>query len=597
MRLRAALQDCSLALLRRIAEGYGLPLRPELLPGEIADLIAAWLSEPDHLRAALDGLSAAERATLERVASAGGELRAAVLERWLQAGPFAAVPDPAVALLHRGLLFRRFVAVGPERGEQFYLPDEVRAAVPAAPEPVPELPAAATPAAPQRRVLAYDLFCLLSAQRRARQRGQPRPAEAELAPVSDDGRHWRFLRHLAARLLGSEAEAGRRAAALLASPSLPSRALELYLHDEHWDDLSAAGVAETWYSTSTLDQRGTRQYLLDLVRRVGEGRWVRLDDLVAQVKRVAPDLLRADYAAPTAAVADLASGEALAGLDSWERVEAPLVRYVISGPLHWLGVVALGGDPLACSPLPVVDGAARTPTPVVRQPDGVLVVPPEADLGVLWDLEPYLELRARGPESRYALTRASLAEAMVNGGDVQHALRLLREALGGDLPAGLEESVVSWAARAGRLTIAPAVVLRATAHGDLERVLAERRCAPLISERLGPLVALVAAADLPRLLEELRRIGQVPRLDPALRLRGRHGQGVVDSDLLRRCLVGLLTLRELAPDLPLWRDGLEGALAALEETLGPETTADLAAVARRAAAAGAGRGRRRLAGR
>src|SRR5581483_7491650 len=139
------------------------------------------------------------------------------LERWLQSGPFAAATDPTVALLQRGLLFRRFVAVGPERGEQLYLPDEVRAALPSVPEQAPELLPVDAPAERHARAFAYDLFCLLSALRRARHRGDGRLDERELEPVSGDGRHWRFLRHLAARLLGGEAEAERGAPSALSS--------------------------------------------------------------------------------------------------------------------------------------------------------------------------------------------------------------------------------------------------------------------------------------------------------------------------------------------------------------------------------------------
>ena len=36
-----------------------------------------------------------------------------------------------------------------------------------------------------------------------------------------------------------------------------------------------------------------------------------------------------------------ASGEYLRGFEHWDEVDGRLIRYIITGPLHWLGVLDL----------------------------------------------------------------------------------------------------------------------------------------------------------------------------------------------------------------------------------------------------------------
>ena len=41
---------------------------------------------------------------------------------------------------------------------------------------------------------------------------------------------------------------------------------------------------------------------------------------------------------------DAESGEYLRGFEHWEQVDGALVYYLITGPLHWLGILHLGAS-------------------------------------------------------------------------------------------------------------------------------------------------------------------------------------------------------------------------------------------------------------
>lgn len=51
---------------------------------------------------------------------------------------------------------------------------------------------------------------------------------------------------------------------------------------------------------------------------------------------------------------DIRSGDYLRGFQSWDQVDGELIRFIITGPLHWLGLLDLGftDDPGASESLP-----------------------------------------------------------------------------------------------------------------------------------------------------------------------------------------------------------------------------------------------------
>ena len=55
------------------------------------------------------------------------------------------------------------------------------------------------------------------------------------------------------------------------------------------------------------------------------------------MKAQSPDFLRADFGIDY--LRDAATGDYLRGFAAWDRVEGALLQHVLSGPLHWLGMI------------------------------------------------------------------------------------------------------------------------------------------------------------------------------------------------------------------------------------------------------------------
>jgi hypothetical protein len=340
-------------------------------------------------------------------------------------------------------------------------------------------------------------------------------------------------------------------------------------------------------------------------------RWTLATDLDRLLREQAPDFLREGFDASTAELVDLESGELLGGPQSWVRVEAPFLRYLLSGPLFWLGLLEWGRGPESWDRLRLTrPGLAwlagsenillTPPRPLELSGEGRLLAQPEADLSLLWQLEPYLTLEQRGPPSRYLLSRASFGRGLAAGGSAAELRRLLERAAGGTLPLDLMVALQRWTIAAGRFKLRPMVVLSAADAAELDAVLERLGSSGLIRERLGPLAAVVAPTRGPELAEQLERFGQLPEVDASLRLMaGRRAYAAqVDQSVLETLLYCLRLVRSLDAGLSADLPQADRLVQRLEQALGPIAAPRIARRARAAArrlksgSGGSGRGGR-----
>ncbi len=592
-----ALQECTLALLRKIAAAHGLVAEEDALRVELAQRIAQRLVEPGYLEGYVATLSEGEISELKAVASSGWMAKAFVLERrfrW-RSGHDSSTrrkPDTSLSLLHKGLLFRTFATVGSWRGEVYHVPEDLRPAISALPSKgdtteLPTLQAATPPRVVEERDGVFDVFCLLSYLRRENRRivagALPRSElvrleqETEASAIRPEGslwmERWRFLLHLClaggwlARH-GSWLKPGKSVPALLAGGREHARArlLARYLRDRSWSDLSAAGRVRQLLGGRTIDEPTARQLLVHHLAELAGREWTEEAAFLAALRTTSPDFLREDFASPAWAVVDVASGVELYGPQSWEAVEGDWIRYLLRGPLRWLGVVRWGLDAEGrevafqwvhdLKPARATSGFSvlgsehepRTQNSELRTQSWEVVAPDGIDLELLYRIEPYLELCSRGRTSLYRLTRTSVLDGLANGGSWQE----LRELLQGESTEPLPEAALSeaeqWASAYGRYTLEGGILLVAATAADADLLGDIPEISPCLQGRLGITSFRVAPGRATELVQRLRKAGHIPRIDSSAQLQ-RAWSAAGDVALLRESLFALLVLRALHPEL------------------------------------------------
>ena len=524
--LESALSEHELITLRVIGEWWELDLAGADKTACVKAL-AETLSQVD-VEQELRFLPAEEAEAMRALAAAGGRMPVGTFSRQhgdvRQMGPgrlereepWFAPASPAEALWYRGFLYRGFDE-GEDGGqlvEYYFLPHELYAQFPeteAVHEPQtsygalkPATPPEAFDPAPATAV--DDMTTLLAfAQRDGLKEG----SRGRLAPYLYDAHPDRYDLLLT---LAEEADLLRASGGALR----PARPAVAWLEQSRHAQLRA--LAETWSASAwndlchtpglqcegsgwSNDPIAARSALLDALPR--DESWYRFDELAAVIKESDPDFQRPEGNYDTWYIRDEETDAYLKGFDSWDLVEGRLLRFLLQGPLAWLGMADVGEGRFRLTERAVAwledrppDGAGVRVPPVV-QADGVILVPHNGDRYQRFQVARVAEPRPLEPGQpyRYDLTPRSLARAREEGIEPERVLAFLEEASDRPIPPGVRRAVERWAEHGVEGRLQPSVVLRVRDAEILDTLQNNAKTRAFIGERLGPLAAVLRSRD------------------------------------------------------------------------------------------------------
>jgi hypothetical protein len=520
--LVTALEDHELVTLRVIGEWWELDLTGAD-KGRSVKEVAATLEQVD-LEAELTYLAPEEAAALRALATAGGRIPVATFSRShgdvRQMGPGRLERDepwldpasPAESLWYRGFLYRAFDQDGEADAliEYYYLPRELLAKIsqetrePEETSGGAQLQPASEPGAydPAVTTIVDDLATCLAFARRAPVQAK---ALASLYPYlfSADPDRLQLLVTLAQEAgYVREENGGYRPARSAVDWLRLGREAELRALAEAWSASSWNELCHTpglacegsgWHN----DPIAARTVLFDHLPR--DENWYAVDDLVALIHTSDPDFQRPEGNYDTWYIRDVSQDRYVRGFENWDVVEGRLLRFLLSGPMYWLGLAEVGEGFFRLTKRALAWLANRPAegkgdrVPVVIQPDASILVPQAADRYQRFQVARValpLPLQA-GEPYRYHLTPASLKRAGEEGIQPERILAFLQEASGRPVPASVRRAVERWAAQGVEAQLAPAVILRVRDAAILDTLQANPKTRRYIGERLGDLAALV----------------------------------------------------------------------------------------------------------
>lgn len=213
--------------------------------------------------------------------------------------------------------------------------------------------------------------------------------------------------------------------------------------------------------------------------------------------------------------------------EGWHLVEGGFIRTVISGPLHWLGLVDLNEEGnltafrLAASSLLIMSDAPLT---VEEPPMGRLIVQPNFELvalapvseALLISLDRFAERRGLERIAQYRLTKASVTRAIQVGLHADAIQQILEQASGGGIPQNVQYSLLEWERQVRRIELwRGAALLEVDDAALLDALFADEQVRSLLGRRLSPVLAEVPHHQLSLLQEALWQRGYLPSLVPA----------------------------------------------------------------------------------
>jgi hypothetical protein len=580
--LTQCLLDAGPVRLQAIARFWDVELTTHR-PREMAAQLATAMALPEAVRKAWDKLPDEQRQALADLHAHNGRLPARIFtRRWGEIRPMGPARmererpwlnplSTAEGLWYTGFISRAFDYEAGVEYEFIFIPPELRAYLPAvetATEPTIRLEPTIAPVITYSHSDALlDDACTLLAYLQNRQvrltadGGWPAQHQTALAFQLRDTNPDRqnFLHHLVRRLgwlrtitSGQEKTTPilrpdpTPVTAWLRAPTEEQRRIlaEAWRDDPTWNDLFHVPTLRpeqtgTWRNDPLL----ARQAILRHLKACIPNTWYAIEEFIAAVKRNDPDFQRPDGDYDSWYIRDLNNDAYLSGFGNWEQVEGSLIRYMITGPLAWLGLVDVGANPLpGIQPLLPVPQCFRltlagasflglaAPPPeqempsFTLHPDFTIQAPPGkryerfqlsriAEWTYSPPVSPVWRDQAEAGDKRttyiYRLTPSSLERAGRQGIPTQRVREFLIQITGSDERTFrlINTVLENWEKNGSQARLERTILLRLSQDEMMSRIMSSPRARRYIREQLGARTARISEQDCRALIISLGELG------------------------------------------------------------------------------------------
>jgi hypothetical protein len=276
------------------------------------------------------------------------------------------------------------------------------------------------------------------------------------------------------------------------------------------------------------DPLESRQKVMGYLADIPAKTWWSMESFISAVKQHHPDFQRPAGDYDSWFIRSTVSSEFLRGFEHWDEVDGRLLAYLLTGPLHWLGVLDLAwpaqGQGVAAFRLSRWSKALLSDIPPTGLPAEAepLVVNSDARVGARrmvprgarYQLARFCELEKETPDGYlYRISPVSLLRARQQGLMVSQLVTLLNRNAKAVAPS-LIKALERWDKQGVEARLEQMVVLRVVSD-EVIQALRKSRASRFLGETLGPTSIAIkpGAVDKVRgVLAELGYLGEI-RID------------------------------------------------------------------------------------
>ncbi len=524
--LPTSLRNHDLGYLQIVAELWGLELHSNELNSAAEELSASLLA-PDLVHDYIDSLNPETRAALQALVDRQGRMPWAEYTRLYgearemgparrdRERPYLQPASPAEALFYRALLARSFFDT-PNGAQEFaYIPEDLFNVI----GPVgaqhtlggtraaPLLGRLATPAERAHEILANDRILDDATTLLAAMRLSITPPVTSIPSQALLG-----LLQAAGFIKGSLPQAEPVKAFLEASRNQALKIMtNAWRTSETFNELRLVpGLAfEGEWTNPAL---GTRRSMLGFLTALPRDKWWSLPAFIQELKNAHPDFQRPAGDYDSWFIRRAPDGEYLRGFTHWDEVDGELIRFFITGILHWLGMTDLasakpGAEPTAFrlsnpgSRAAIIEGSK-----IHISSQGILTAPRLTPRAVRYQIGRFCEWgQQKEEEYRYHITPASLQRAREQGLKLEQLYPLLAKNSAG-IPPALMKALKRWEVNGTEARVQNQVVLRVSRPEVLEEM-RKSKAARFLGEALSPTAVIVKDGAQARVLAALAELG------------------------------------------------------------------------------------------
>ena len=294
-----------------------------------------------------------------------------------------------------------------------------------------------------------------------------------------------------------------------------------WLSNPEHDDLALTPGLQpegTWDS----QPRKVRAAILEIISQLPQGTWMSISSFVARIRQHHPDFLRSAGEFDSWYIKDERTGDYLRGFNHWEDVEGAYLRYLLTGPLHWLGAVDLGrpGDSSGQAWTAFLVTAQGTTLFRDEVPDhdfsedqnlkirskGLIRVPRRVPRRVRYQIARFCEWKPLKQEAyTFTLTTDSLQRAKGQGLAVSHLLTLL-EHYSEAVPPNIVQALQRWEQEGVQAAMKSETILRVRSPSLLQ-ALQDSRARRFLGEKLGTTAVVIQEGSEEKIADVLVEMG------------------------------------------------------------------------------------------
>jgi hypothetical protein len=281
----------------------------------------------------------------------------------------------------------------------------------------------------------------------------------------------------------------------------------------HLPDLSTEG---NWKNEPVQ----ARQAVLGYLSGIPAETWWSLSSFIAAIKQHDPDYQRPAGDYDSWFIRDTRSGEYLRGFEHWEAVDGRLIRYMLTGPLYWLGVLDLA-CPESCKEVTAFRlsrwskallkgehpmGMSVEDEPLMVRSDARISARRLVPRRARYQLARFCEWgKETSEEYQYQISSASLTNARKQGLTIAQLLVLLNR-YAKVVPPSLVKALERWDKTGSDARLEKLVILRVTSIEVLQ-ALRNSRASRFLGEPLGPTTIVIKPGATQKVLGALAELG------------------------------------------------------------------------------------------
>jgi len=521
--------------LRIIAELWGLELTSSKVEGALEELSASLL-DTNLLSELIDSISTEANSAITSLANSGGRLPWTTFTRKYgdirEAGAgkrdrekiYRNPTSTTEILYYRGLIARAFFDTQKGPQEFAYIPDDLLSLINYA---------GAQHVAPLQEINTEPLGRPASPG----ERGQELPADDS---ILDDA-----TTLLAALRLGIEPPETKipknvvlaflQTAKIINKKGTPQpEPIKKFLEASREDALSM--LADTWSESNSFNELKlmpgivcegewtnqpleTREFLLNLLDAIPEGKWWSLNSFIRDIKTKYADFQRPAGDYDSWFIKRASDGQYLRGFAFWDQVDGTLLKYFMTNILHWLGQVDLSIAEGAAEPTSFrfssFESNKEEKGKISIASNGKISIERTAPRVIRYQVSRFCEWEEpKKDDYVYRVTTRSLTHAKEQGLKAEQLLALLVKHTGNKVPPSLVKALKRWEVNGTEARVQTQVILKVSKPEVLEEM-RKSKAARFLGEILSPTTVIVKGGAIQKVMDALTVLGLLTEVEEA----------------------------------------------------------------------------------